>query len=165
MGIPSVEYRKAIYYTLLEINKIFQKTSEILYEKFQKDYNTKQQVFNYFADQLYENNKDTNLIFSLIDYDSNFISYIVNTTLEDINKIKKIAKSFFIQAELRIGLTKKEDKYIYFIGLLSITQKLRQYFQEDYFVFWTLIGLSQYMTHFHQQNPLFTDEINQINIY
>ena len=165
MGIPSVEYRKAIYYTLLEINKIFQKTSEILHEKFQKDFNTKQQVFNYFADQLYENDKETNLIFSLIDNDSTFISSIGNTTLEDINRIKKIAKSFFIWSDLRIGLTKKEDKYVYFIGLLSITQKLRQYFQEDYFVFWILIGLSQYMAHYHQQNPLFTDEMNYINIY
>ena len=165
LGIPSIEYRKKVYTQLLEINKLYQQTRKILYEKTQTDYNNKQQVFAFFADQLFENNKETNLIFSLIDNDSNFICSIENTTLEDINIIKKIAKSFFIWADLRIGLVKKEDKYVYFIGLLSIIHRLRQYFQEDYLVFWILIGLSQYMTHFHQQNPLFTDEMNYINIY
>ena len=165
-GIPSLEYRKVIYATLLEMNNLYQKTREILYQRFQKDYNTPQQIFSHFADQLFvDDNKKINLIFSLIDNDSTFISTLGNTTLEDINTIKKIAKSFFIWAELGIGLTKKEDKYVYFIGLLSITQKLRLYFKEDYFVFWLLVGLSQYITHFHQQNPLFTDEMNYINIY
>ena len=166
MGIPSLEYRKVIYTTLLETGKLYEKTRELLFQKYQKDLNNPQQVFNFFADQLFENDKgETNLIFSLIDNDSTFISSLGNTSLEDINSIKKIAKSFFIWSDLRIGLTKNEDKYVYFIGLLSITQKLRLYFQEDYFVFWLLIGLSQYMTHFHQQNPLFTDEMNYINIY
>ena len=165
-GIPNLEYRKVIYATLLEINNLYQKTRELLFKTYQKDYSTPQQVFSHFADQLYlDDNKKINLIFSLIDNDSTFICSLGNTTLEDINTIKKIAKSFFIWAELGIGLTKKEDKYVYFIGLLSITQKLRLYFKEDYFVFWLLVGLSQYMTHFHQQNPLFTDEMNYINIY
>ena len=165
IGIPNPQYRKVIYATLLEISKIYQKTREILYEKVQKKFNNPQQIFSFFVDQLFENNKETNLIFSLIDNDSTFICSLGNSSLEDINMIKKIAKSFFIWADLRIGLTKKEDKYVYFIGLLSIIQKLRLYFQEDYFVFWILIGLSQYMAHFHQQNPLFTDEMNYINIY
>ena len=164
-GIPSPEYRKVIYTTLLEINNLYQKTREILYKKYQRDYNTQQRAFNFFSDQLFENDNKTNLIFSLIDNDSTFISSLGNIPLEDIKIIKKIAKSFFIWADLGIGLTKKEDKYVYFIGLLSIIQKLRQYFQEDYFVFWLLTGLSQYITHFHQQNPLFTDEMNYINIY
>ena len=165
IGIPSVEYRKIIYSTLLEINKLYQKTREVLFEKTKNDFNNLQQVFSFFANQLFENNKEINLIFSLIDNDSNFICSIENNSLEYINSIKKIAKSFFIWADLRIGLIKKKDKYVYFIGLLNLIQKLLQYFHEDYFVFWILIGLSQYMAHFHQQNPLFADEMNYINIY
>ena len=165
-GIPSLEYRKVIYTTFLETGRLFEETRELLFQKYQNKFDSPQQIFNFFADQLFENNKEeTNLIFSLIDNDSTFISSLANTSLEDVNSIKKIAKSFFIWSDLRIGLKKKDDKYVYFIGLLSITQKLRKYFQEDYFVFWLLIGLSQYMTHFHQQNPLFTDEMNYINIY
>ena len=165
IGIPSVEYRKIIYSTLLEINKLYQKTREVLFEKTKNDFNNLQQVFSFFANQLFENNKEINLIFSLIDNDSNFICSIENNSLEYINSIKKIAKSFFIWADLRIGLIKKKDKYVYFIGLLNLIHKLYQYFHEDYFVFWILIGLSQNMAHFHQQNPLFTDEMNYINIY
>ena len=77
----------------------------------------------------------------------------------------KIAKAFFIWAELRIGLNDNNDKYVYFIGLLSLTQKLLIYFEDSYFVFWILIGLSQNIAHFHQKNPLFSDEMNYINIY
>ena len=165
MGIPSLSYRKSIYTTLLEVNNLFEKTSELIFTKCGKQLNNQMQCFNYFADQFYENDEKTNLIFSLIDNDSTFISSLGSNSYEDINSIKKIAKSFFIWAELRIGLKKKEDKYVYFIGLLSIIQKLRQYFKEDYLVFWLLIGLSQYMAHFHQENPLFSEEMNYINIY
>mgnify|MGYP006873000002 CR=1 FL=1 len=165
MGIPSLVYRKSIYKTLLEVDNLFERTRELIYQKYEKDVTNPQQCFNYFADQLYGNNEKTNLIFSLIDNDSTFISSLGNNSYEDINSIKKIAKSFFIWAELRIGLKKREDKYVYFIGLLSIIQKLRQYFKEDNLVFWLLIGLSQYMAHFHQENPLFSDEMNYINIY
>ena len=165
MGIPSLIYRKSIYKTLLEVNNLFEKTIELIHTKYGKDLTNPQQCFNYFADQLFENNEKTNLIFSLIDNDSTFISSLGSNSYEDINSIKKIAKSFFIWAELRIGLKKKEDKYVYFIGLLSIIQKLRQYFKEDNLVFWLLIGLSQYMAHFHQENPLFSEEMNYINIY
>ena len=165
MGIPSLEYRKVIYLTLLEITTLYEKTRQIVYDKEKRDFNNPQNLFSYFADQLFENKKETNLIFSLIDNDSTFISSFGNSSLEDINGIKKIAKSFFIWADLRIGLTKKEDKYVYFIGILCIIQKIRYYFKEDYFTFWILVGLSQYMTHFHQENPLFSDEMNYINIY
>ena len=165
IGIPSLEYRKVVYTTLLGIIDLFHKTKEVLPENEQRNLTNPQQVFNYFANQLYENEQKTNIIFSLIDNDSAFICSLDNSSLEDINMIKKIAKSFYIWADLRIGLNKKEDKYVYFIGLLSIVQKLRNYFHEDYFVFWILVALSQYMTHFHQQNPLFTNEMNYINIY
>ena len=165
MGIPSLEYRKVVYSTLLEIINLYNKTVEVLHKKEKRNFTDPMQVFSYFANQLYENDKESNLIFSLIDNDCTFISSLENSSLEDINMVKKIAKSFFIWADLRIGLNKKEDKYVYFIGLLSITQRLRNYFQEDYFVFWMLVGLSQYIAHFHQQNPLFTNEMNYINIY
>ena len=103
-------------------------------------------------------------MFSLIDNDSTFLWSLGNMFLEDIRTIKKIAKSFFLWAKLRIGLD-ENDKYVYFIGILSIIQKLKQTFKEDYLVFWILVGFSQYMDHFHQQNPLFTEGMNYINLY
>ena len=81
-------------------------------------------MFNYFADHIFEHENETNIIFSLIDNDSSFLCSLPNTTFEDVNMIKKIAKSFFMWSELRIGLKEKE-KYLYFFGLLSIIQKLR----------------------------------------
>ena len=165
LGAPSKEYRQTIYSLLLDLPVFFNKTREIILRKNNEDLDSPKNIFNFFVNQLYEDDQEINLIFSLIDNDSNFISSIGNCSLEEINTIKKIAKAFFIWAELRIGLEDKNDKYVYFIGLLSLTQKLLKYFEESFFVFWILIGLAKNITHFHQKNPLFSDEMNYINIY
>ena len=164
VGIPSKNFRNKIYNWLLDTKQLYEKTRTILKEKEDVDLNGEKIIFNHFENQLNNKNDETNLIFSLIDNDSTFLCSLANTTLDDINEIKKIAKSFFIWAKYNIGLD-GNDKYVYFIGLLSIIQKLRKYFEENYIVFWLLIGLSQYIDHFHQQNPLFTDKMNYINLY
>ena len=165
IGIPSLEYREIIYTILLEIDKLYDETKTLIKSIYKKDVKNKQECFNFFVEKLFDNEQETNLIFSLIDNDSIFISSLDTNTYEDIICIKKIAKSFFIWAKLRIGLNNNEDKYIYFIGLLSIIQKLRQYFKKDYLVFWLLVGLSQYISLFNQENQLFSDNMNYINIY
>ena len=164
-GAPSKSYRQTIYSLLLDLPYFFNKTKEIIYNKYKYDSISPQNLFNFFSNQLYEDDARMNIIFSLIDNDSNFISSIEKYSLEEINTIKKIAKSFFIWAELRIGLNDKDDRYVYFIGLLSLTHKLLKYFEDDFYVFWILIGLAKNITHFHQKNPLFSDEMNYINIY
>ena len=165
LGVPSKQYREVTYSLLLDLVKFYEKTREIILNKYQEEANSPKHLFNFFVNQLYEDDQKVNIIFSLIDNDSNYISSIENSSLEEINNIKKIAKVFFIWAELRIGLIDKDDKYVYFIGLLSLTQKLLKYFEESYLVFWLLVGLSQNIAHFHQKNPLFSDEMNYINLY
>ena len=165
VGVPSKSYRQVIYSLLLDLADFFEKTRLYVYNKYKVETNSPQELFNFFSNQLFEDDARMNIIFSLIDNDSNYISSIENSSLEEINLIKKIAKAFFIWADLRIGLNDKNDKYVYFIGLLSLTQKLLKYFEESYFVFWILIGLAKNITHFHQKNPLFSDEMNYINIY
>jgi len=165
VGVPSKSYRQVVYSLLLDLPNFFEKTRIILYNKYQEEANSPRNLFAFFANQLYEQDPKINIIFSLIDNDINYISTIENSSLEELNNIKKIAKAFFIWAELRIGLNDNNDKYVYFIGLLSLTQKLLKYFEDSYFVFWILVGLSQNIAHFHQKNPLFADEMNYINIY
>ena len=165
LGVPSKQYRQNIYSLLLDLRKFFDKTREIIFNKYKEEINSPINLFTFFANQLYEDDPKENIIFSLIDNDINYLCSIENASLEEINNIKKIAKSFFIWAELRIGLQDKDDKYVYFIGFLTLTQKLLKYFEDSYFVFWLLVGLSQNIAHFHQRNPLFSNEINYINIY
>ena len=164
LGIPQ-EYRVYLYNSFLETDQLYRKTRELLHDKNNINLDGEKQVFSYFADKTFEkDNTETNLVFSLIDNDSTFLWSLGNMSLEEIRTVKKIAKSFFIWAELGIGLD-ENDKYVYFIGLLSIIQKLKQIFEEDYIVFWILVGFSQYMDHFHQRNPLFTEDMNYINLY
>ena len=163
LGIPP-EYRKNIYRKILKISGLVEKTKEEL-NKLGKNYNNEKQIFSHFADQVFDNQNEKNLIFSLIDNDCIFLYSLGNITLDDIDAIKKIAKSFFYWTELKIGLNENIEKYVYFIGILSIIEKLRKYFKEDYLAFWLLIGLSQNIDHFRQQNPLYTDDMNYINLY
>ena len=163
LGIPP-ENRKNIYRKILKIDDLIEKTKEEL-NKSGKCYDNERQIFAHFADQVHDNPNEKSLIFSLIDNDCIFLYSLANINLEDINAIKKIAKAFFYWTELKIGLSNNIDKYIYFIGILSIIEKLRKFFKEDYLVFWLLIGLSQYIDHFRQQNPLYTDDMNYINVY
>ena len=138
LGVPSKQYRQTVYSLLLDLSNFFEKTRIILYNKYSEEANSPRILFSFFANQLYDQDPKINIIFSLIDNDINYISTIENSSLEEINNIKKIAKAFFIWAELRIGLNDNNDKYVYFIGLLSLTQKLLKYFEDSYFVFWIL---------------------------
>ena len=160
----SPEYREEVYSLMLDLPNLFEESRTIIFNKYNKDLKLPNQIYSFFANQLFDDSPKRNIIFSLIDNDSNFLSSLENSTLEEINKIKKIAKAFFIWAELKIGLDDKNDKYVYFIGLLTLTQQLLQNFQKEYFTFWVLIGLAKNITHFHQKNPLFSDELNYINI-
>ena len=163
LGIPP-EYREDIYRKILEIDNLVNKTREEL-EKLGIYCDNEKTIFKHFADQVFDNQNEKNLIFSIIDNDCIFIYSLADITLDDINSIKKIAKAFFYWTELKIGLNKNTDKYVYFIGILSIIEKLKKFFKEEYFVFWLLIGLSQYIDHFSQQNPLFNDDMNYLNVY
>ena len=164
LGIP-MKYRLRIYKYLLQINELFDKTYKILSKTMDFQRCNQQEIFNYFVEQVYNSNEGSN-IFSLIDNDINYLNYTSNSTIEDINNIKKIAKAFIKWTELDIRLEHSDKKkYIYFVGILSIIQKLKIYFKDDNEVFWILVGLSQFVAHFHQQNPLFTDETNYINIF
>ena len=164
LGVPN-EYRERVYSLLLDLPKIYEETRTKIFEQYNKDLQNPKKIYSFFANQLIDYNPKRNIIFSLIDNDSNFLCSLENSTLEEINIIKKIAKSFFIWAELRIGLDDQNDKYVYFIGLITLTQQLFQNFKKEYFTFWVLIGLAKNITHFHQKNPLFSDELNYINIF
>ena len=163
MGVTP-EYREAIYTNLLDLPKLHEETRKEIFKKYNQDFKLATELYSFFAKQLY-NDQKRNIIFSLIDNDINIINSLDNSSLDEINKIKKIAKTFFIWADLKIGLDDKNDKYIYFIGLLTLVQQLLQNFKKEYFTFWALIGLAKKITHFHQKNPLFSDELNYINIY
>ena len=167
------EYRKNIYRKILKIDELVIKTKvelEKLGNNFDNDKDNdntiEQKVCKHFFDQVSKKQNEKNLIFSLIDNDCIFLYSLADITFDNINAIKKIAKAFFYWTELKIGLSKNIEKYVYFFGILSIIEKLRRCFEEeDWLVFWLLIGLSQYIDHFSQQNPLFTDEMNYINVY
>ena len=158
------EYREGVYSILLDLPKLYEETREVIFKQYAKDLKTPHQLYSFFADQLF-NDPKRNIIFSLIDNDSNFLTSFQGSTLEEINQVKKIAKSFFIWSELRVGLNDKNDNYVYFIGLLTLTQQLFQNFKKEYFTFWALIGLAKNISHFHQKNPLFSPELNYINIF
>ena len=163
LGIPN-KYRITFYNSFLETHKLYEKTREVLNSNEKIDRKGELSIFSYFADQIINKENETNLIFSLIDNDCTLLYSHLNITLEDIKSIKKIAKSFFIWAKLGIGID-KNDKYAYFIGILFIIQKFRQITDKEHEVFWLIIGLSQYLDHFHQRNALFTEEMNYINLY
>ena len=166
MGIPSPEYREVFYINLLDLPEYYKKTKDIIYDNSGEDLQNPKEIFSFFVNQLNNNNNhEKNIIFSLIDNDSDFLREIENSTLDEIKTIKKIVKSFFIWAEYKIGFNDPNDKYIYFKGFLSLAQQLYQYFKKEDIVFWILIGLAQNIAHFRQKNPLFSDDLNYINIY
>ena len=162
-GIPN-EYRLKTYHYLLETSELFEKTKNCLLLSKNVQCNTPQEIYSYFVNEVYSSSE--NIIFSLIDNDINYLNYFPNLTIFDINGIKKITKAFIKWTECDIRLENSDKgKYVYFIGILNIIQTLKNDFKDDYEIFWILIGLSQFIAHFHQQNPLFSDETNYINIF
>ena len=159
LGIQNKEKREIFYKIFLDIDELCQETrNKVGNELINEGHN----FLQYFGKDL---EKKNNIIFSLIDNDCSYLITLPNCDFNKINSVKKIAKSFFIWAELKIGLKDEKDSYVYFLGILYITYKLYDYFQDENFVFLLLIGLSQKICHFKQQNPLFCEKMNYINLF
>ena len=159
LGIPNKEKREIFYKIFLDIDDLYKKTKEKAGNILKNEQND---LLDYFCKDI--ENK-TNIIFSLIDDDCSYLCAIPNSDFNKINSVKKIAKSFYVWAELKVGLKDDKDRYVYFLGILYITYKLYNYFGNENLTFLLLIGLSQKICHFRQQNPLFYEKINYINLF
>ena len=169
-GYPK-EIRVDAWEMFLDIEKLRELTEHEL-KNINKDSSTanlssKEDIYMYFHDEV-NNNAKTNIIFSLIDNDTNYITLMKRdiNDYEYIDNIKTIAKAFFKWTDLNIHLNKDTNKkYVYFQGILSIIQRLRYYFGSDAQTFWFIIGFSQFFELFQQDNPLYNDEMSYINVY
>ena len=175
LSIPSKNGRKIIWETLLEIHKLFELTDEkipneegIGYKSI-NGYNEEEKRKENIYYQLLKKVKsgDLNIIFSLIDNDVNYIQENEDIDIDKINEIKFITKTFYLWTEKKISINEKkkeEDiRYVYFSGVLSIVKKLSSYFK-PYETFWMLIGLSQFIDLFQQQNPFYMEDMNYLNL-
>ena len=193
IGIPN-KNRIEVYYSLMEINNLtditYKKISdnEIAMNLFRQNTNLNKDklLYMYFEKQANELS-NFYINFSLIDNDidrlvllSDDFNYEEENRLK--NKIKTIAKAYFMWTELNIFTNIFEEsssykkKYVYFFGILHIIQKLLSVFDlqlnnennadnNDYFIFWILIGLSQNLEIFYQINPLFNNKISYNKAY
>ena len=179
LGIPTYKGRKIIWETLLDIHKLF----ELTYKKMKEDHNElddllendlpineKLEEEEKIKEEIYDiclQQKDLNIVFSLIDND---INYIQENDINKIKQVKVIAKAFYVWTQKNISLSeidkkKKDIRYIYFTGVLPIIYKLNLYFKKPYETFWMLIGLSQYIDLFQQENPFYSQDMSYINLY
>ena len=158
-GITDKKNRETFYKIFLDIDKLIAKTKE----KVRNFINIEDDNLLIHFSQNIENK--ANIIFSLIDNDCSNLCYLPNSDLKKINSVKKIVKSFYLWAELKIGLKEEKIKYVYFLGILYITYKLYNYFENENLTFLLLIGLSQKIAHFKQQNPLYNGVMNYINLF
>ena len=190
LGFPSKEARKIFWEVLLDSDKLINETKDkirkyenqgVINNNMQKD---KDFIYQYFKDKV-GRNKSTNIIFSLIDNDTNYIAPMKNEQNEYkyIENIKMITKAFFKWTDFfyennkdsgtnndtiestRRNDTKETKKFVYFQGILSIVQRLRYYFDSDSQTFWFIVGFSQIFELFQQVNPLYNDEMSYINVY
>jgi hypothetical protein len=131
------------------------------------------EIFEYIQEQLKEKFSSQ---FSLIDNDLNFLKIFTeyknySEEFKIFNTLKTIAKCFFIWSDLNIytdNITlfdSDKKKFVYFLGLLQIIQRLDSVFQDDYKTFWLICGLSQYIEMFYQINPLFQNQMSFSKIY
>ena len=159
LGIQNEEKRQIFYKIFLDIDELSQKTRRTVGNVLNDEDN---ELLKFFSKDL---EKKSNIIFSLIDNDCSYLLTLPNCNFDKINSVKKIAKSFFVWAELRIGLKDEKDSYVYFLGILYIIYKLYDYFLNESLTFLIILGLSQKVCHFKQQNPLFFNKINYINLF
>ncbi len=156
LGIPTVRARNTVWEFLLDIKSLYNETK-------------KKNNYNLSREEIYEEykkrNNEINIIYSLIDNDTNF--FINKSKLKDIDKIKNITKAFFrwTEDEIKLKESKKNTKYVYFVGILSIVQKIFDCFKDESKTFWFLIGLSQCIDLFQQENPFYSENMSYINIY
>ena len=159
-GIPHKFGREKTWEFLLEVDKLHEKTKEKIQNNLDKS-----EIYNLYSNE--ENFKGyTNIIFSLIDNDTNLLININNFNEQRLNSVKKIAKAFYKWTEEKIFLNNdKNTEYVYWFGILSIINRLYQYYKNEEITFWMIIGLSQFVSLFKQQNPLYDNELNYINEY
>ena len=160
LGIPHKHGRIKTWEFLLEIDKIHNKTKEKLSNNLDRD-----TIYNHYSKE--ENFKGyTNIIFSLIDNDTNLLINMNNFDVNRLNSVKKIAKAFYKWTEEKISLNENSNtEYVYWFGVLSIINRLFQYFKNEAQTFWIIVGLSQFVSLFKQQNPLYDNDLNYINEY
>ena len=158
LGIPS--HKREIFYKIfLDTEDIYKKTNEKVGNNL---INNQNKILEYFSKDIENKN---NIIFSLIDNDCSYLCSLPKSDFDKVNSVKKIAKSFFVWAELKIGLENDREKYVYFLGILYIIYKLYVYFNDENLTFLLLLGLSQKICLFKQQNPLFCENLNYINLF
>ena len=169
-GFPNIRARAITWEYLLNIEKLYQLTKDKLSKDKDIIVSSKDEIFEVYKNQI-QNGETTNIIFTLIDNDTNYIKPIKQDQdhYEYIETIKTIAKAFFLWTELDIRLdeTKKEKKYVYFVGMLSVIQRLYHSFGSDSATFWFIIGFAQYIDLFQEENPIYNGDISHmsINVY
>ena len=158
LGIPTTKGRSKVWEFLLDIPKIYNETKE-----------AKDDFENLSNEEIYDEykkrNDEINIVYSLIDNDINFL---YKQEEKDIDVIKNITKAFFRWTEDGINIQTKKNantKYVYFSGILSIVQTIFDFFKDEAKTFWFLIGLSQCVDLFQQENPLYSENMSYMNIY
>ena len=157
LGIPTQKGRNDIWEFLLDIKLLYNTTKK----KPGFENLSREEMYNEYK----RRNNEINIVFSLIDNDINY--YIGKNILQDIEHIKEITKAFFRWTEdgIKFQINKKNTKYVYFAGILSIVQTIYEYFKDESKTFWFLIGLSQCIDLFQQENPFYSENMSYINIY
>lgn len=170
LGLPSKQSRGTTWEYLLNIEELYQITKEKLSKEKDITFSSKEEIFDFYKMEI-QNQNSTNIIFSLIDNDTNYIQPLhgEGDGYEYMESIKTIAKAFFLWTELdiRLSTTKQNTKYVYFVGILTLIQRLNHYFNSNAITFWFIIGLAQYIELFQQVNPIFNGDMSHmsINVY
>lgn len=173
-GIPN-DYRIKIWNHILDIEGLALLTNQKV--EIIKDSTQIKESFNeLFAYFVNKSNSTFNINFSLIDSDLSLLHTIGKDenliNIEEISnrqKIRQIAKAYFSWTELGIYTDKytsrEGKKYVYFTGILKIIQKLLSIYKSEYEIFWIIIGFSQNIDAFYQENPLFSNVIGNNKAY
>ncbi len=164
IGFPNEKARSRGWFYFLDIQKLIELTSKKLNITFDDPI---KEIFNHFVE---ESESEQNAIFSLIDNDLNFIQ---SEDVKEISAVKKIARAYFKWADLDVTTdTRKNVKYVYFDGILSLIRRLYNYFKDENdtytneeMSFWYIIGMAQTIELFRQPDPITNKDINYINEY
>ena len=187
-GIPK-EGRLTVWEKIMDIQNLV----NITIERLKKEANPENEYNKEFFDEMsnmsfekqkialyvfYNNQIENNFTshFSLIDNDLNFLKIFTefkNSSEERkiLKTLKDVAKAFFIWSKLGIVtdnitlFSSEKKKFVYFLGLLQLIQRLDSVFVDDYKTFWIICGLSQYIEMFYQINPLYQNQMSFSKIY
>lgn len=187
LGIPYGR-REYVWDKLLDINKLtnltineIRKSGDLVITTELEDAVTensiekkKQELYKVFENKV-KTMKYFNINFSLIDNDINKLWRIssLGTDCKKENKlrnnIKLIARAYFIWTDLNIStdpfIADKNKKYVYFFGLLQIIQRLLTINDSNSTTFWIIVGMSQILENYSQENPLISNEQNYNRLY